>query len=531
MAIKVQGDVIIKDDGGVQASSLKVDGLEYPKAAGTEGQVLTSGSSGTIDFENAPSVEAGAGINVSKSADNVYTVTSDVIGLLDYEGSVDLTSDTVPDTSSMQEGTSFVNSGDGTISSAWQGVTSENITNQVKPLDTVVWNTTDSKFDYYPNTDIPPVDLGYTPAADGGTITNTGGTAASIPMANGTTAGLSLNDYSKEEKDKLDSVSVKIDLYPDDPSSLGASTLQEVTDKGSHTTNGITLGGDNAAAAKIQLNADGSATFAGKITAASTEDSDGGNVVVTKDYLGSAGSGGTGALGYWTRTGTNLSPVNASDNVGIGLNNPAYALDVASSDSATGYAARLRANDTAGLCGIQFTSSTNPVTLYANIFGNSDQSLSFGTGGGGSEKMRIDANGKVGIGTDTPSSDLQVGTYDSSGVRFYKTGYTQVRDDNGSGGFECYKDGSGSTNRTVRITTAGNGYFSGNVGIGTDNPRSPLHVFGANSINVIADFSAPPSDPVGAVPATILIQGRKRCWRLVTTSDATGLPERRYQYN
>ena len=190
----------------------------------------------------------------------------------------------------------------------------------------------------------------------------------------------------------------------------------------------------------VNIAAKGSASFAGKITAASTEDSDGGDVVVTKDYLGSAGSGGTGALGYWTRTGTNLSPVNASDNVGIGLNNPAYALDVASSDSATGYAVRLRANDTAGLCGIQFTSSTNPVTLYANIFGNSDQSLSFGTGGGGREKMRIDANG--------------------------------------------------------------------NVGIGTDNPKSPLHVFGANSINVIADFSAPPSDPVGAVPATILIQGR-----------------------
>ena len=92
--------------------------------------------------------------------------------------------------------------------------------------------------------------------------------------------------------------------------------------------------------------------------------------------------------------------------VGIGLNNPAYALDVASSDSATGYAARLRANDTAGSCGIQFTSSTNPVTLYANIFGNSDQSLSFGTGGGGSEKMRIDANGKVGIGESSPSVKL-----------------------------------------------------------------------------------------------------------------------------
>ena len=50
------------------------------------------------------------------------------------------------------------------------------------------------------------------------------------------------------------------------------------------------------------LDVNGSATFAGKITAASTEDTDGGDTVVTKDYLEGAGSGGTGTLGYWDRS-------------------------------------------------------------------------------------------------------------------------------------------------------------------------------------------------------------------------------------
>ena len=63
------------------------------------------------------------------------------------------------------------------------------------------------------------------------------------------------------------------------------------------------------------LDVNGSATFAGKITAASTEDTDGGDTVVTKDYLEGAGSGGTGTLGYWDRTGTTLSPVNDGDAV------------------------------------------------------------------------------------------------------------------------------------------------------------------------------------------------------------------------
>ena len=49
------------------------------------------------------------------------------------------------------------------------------------------------------------VDLGYTAAADGGTVTNSAGDDASIPMANGTTAGLSLNDFTAD-KTKLDGI-------------------------------------------------------------------------------------------------------------------------------------------------------------------------------------------------------------------------------------------------------------------------------------------------------------------------------------
>ena len=67
------------------------------------------------------------------------------------------------------------------------------------------------------------------------------------------------------------------------------------------------------------LNADGSATFAGKVTSASTASTDAGTTLVTKDYLtGGAGSIGSGALGYWSRTGTTLSPVNSGDIVQVG---------------------------------------------------------------------------------------------------------------------------------------------------------------------------------------------------------------------
>ena len=58
------------------------------------------------------------------------------------------------------------------------------------------------------------VDLGYTPAADGGTVTNTAGDDAAIPMANGTTAGLSLNDFSEADKEKLDGIEAEAQVNP-----------------------------------------------------------------------------------------------------------------------------------------------------------------------------------------------------------------------------------------------------------------------------------------------------------------------------
>ena len=59
------------------------------------------------------------------------------------------------------------------------------------------------------------VDLGYTAAADKGTITNSAGDDAEIPLGNGATAGLSLNNYTTADKDKLQGISPGADVTPD----------------------------------------------------------------------------------------------------------------------------------------------------------------------------------------------------------------------------------------------------------------------------------------------------------------------------
>ena len=72
-------------------------------------------------------------------------------------------------------------------------------------------------------------------------------------------------------------------------------------------------------AVNISLNNDGSAEFEAKIETASTVQADPGKTLVTKDYLGEAGKGAEGDLGFWTREGTDLYPVNGNtDSVKIG---------------------------------------------------------------------------------------------------------------------------------------------------------------------------------------------------------------------
>jgi hypothetical protein len=59
------------------------------------------------------------------------------------------------------------------------------------------------------------VDLDYVAAPDKGTVTNSAGDNAEIPLGNGTNAGLSLNDYTTTEKDKLAGITPGADVTPD----------------------------------------------------------------------------------------------------------------------------------------------------------------------------------------------------------------------------------------------------------------------------------------------------------------------------
>jgi hypothetical protein len=102
---------------------------------------------------------------------------------------------------------------------------------------------------------------------------------------------------------------------------------------------------------------------------------------------------------------------------------------------------------------------------------------------GGSERLRIDTSGNVGVGTSSPSSRFAVvdPVGSATSISFLgspdglTTNWRHQLDNDGFNGRLRIRDSSNT--ETIRLSSSGDSYLNGgNVGIGTASPGSALHV-------------------------------------------------------
>ena len=151
------------------------------------------------------------------------------------------------------------------------------------------------------------------------------------------------------------------------------------------------------------------------------------NVVMTSGFGMSWNSGATQLAGYDTNVlqfitaSAERMRIDSSGNVGIGTSSPASRLNIATGASAS-CTFTLTSNNTGTGAGdrgrLDFNSATNSGTAYQLGYMDYDRSDGTGTAsyiawanrvsGTVAERMRIDSSGNVGIGTTSPSTQLQM---------------------------------------------------------------------------------------------------------------------------
>jgi hypothetical protein len=224
-------------------------------------------------------------------------------------------------------------------------------------------------------------------------------------------------------------------------------------------------------------------------------DDDGGNVtrfsyMVTQIMDASNGSE-DGALRFFTTTaGSEVETLSlVSGQVGIGTSSPAQTLHLKSADPVI----RLEDSSPDGVYA-QIDGAGGGLILSADGGnGSSSSFIGFRVDGtaSGSEKMRIDSSGNVGIGTSSPAFVLDVNHASDNGLARFTSGdadaYITLSDVNSSSAYNkigvITHDMYFNTNNTERMRIDS----SGNVGIGTSSPDTLLELVGADPILTIRD--------------------------------------------
>jgi len=228
----------------------------------------------------------------------------------------------------------------------------------------------------------------------------------------------------------------------------------------------------------------------------STSDSSVGAAYGLKFYTSSSTSNDIQRMNIWSSGDIGFMDTSANEafywdasaaSLGIGTDSPDTQLHISSASSTP--TARIESTHPSGIPFLDLKGATSSQIRYIDETGTIQTRIDMSDNGGfsfvdvagsASPRMVINSSGNVGIGTTSPTQLFEVagGTQiKSNGVVYL--GYT---DATAFGGYKLEVNG--------KIRIGGDGYFSGNVGIGTDSPSTELHVKGSAEIFRIDDSSS-----------------------------------------
>jgi hypothetical protein len=156
--------------------------------------------------------------------------------------------------------------------------------------------------------------------------------------------------------------------------------------------------------------------------------------------------------------------IKSNGNVGIGTTSPSYVLDVVGEGNFSSY---VNVNSATGI-------RTSSGWIHLSRFGDTNQNVAIGNNG--TDVDLYVPNGRVGIGTTSPSAELHILQGGGATVKLgtsLNTSHIEAREVGTANALVL--SANGSTNQLALIN-------GGNVGIGTASPSAKLHIEGDGSI-------------------------------------------------